>query len=106
MGTDHALGERAGLMRLRKRRDDHAWSQEHLSHYVEGDMSWRSRRRLELHAKDCPDCSLGIRALRGLLRLLGGFSQRAEAPAPAGIFDRVRADAARAQTDGGESGEP
>jgi len=92
-------------MRLRKRLDDHAWSQAHLSHYVEGDMNWRSRRRLELHAEDCPDCSLGIRALRALLRLLGGSSERAEARAPAGIFDRVRADTARAATDAGESDE-
>jgi Putative zinc-finger len=93
-------------MRLRNGRDDHAWSQEHLSHYVEGDMSWRSRMRLELHAKECPDCSLGIRALRALLRLLNGSSERAEARAPAGIFDRVRADAARAETDAGGSEEP
>jgi hypothetical protein len=92
-------------MRLRERRDDHAWSQEHLSHYVEGEMSWRARRRLELHAKECPDCSLGIRALRALLRLLDGASERAEARAPAGIFERVRADAARARTDAGESEE-
>jgi hypothetical protein len=93
-------------MRLRNRRDDHAWSQEHLSHYVEGDMSWRSRRRLELHAKECPDCILGIRALRALLRLLNGASQRVDALAPAGIFDRVRTDAARAETEDGESEEP
>ncbi len=92
-------------MRLRKRRDDHAWSQEHLSHYVEGDMSWRDRRRLELHAKDCPDCSLGIRALRALLRLLGNSSEHVEAREPAGIFDRVRADATRAESDPGESAE-
>jgi hypothetical protein len=93
-------------MRLRKRRDDHAWSQEHLSHYVEGDMSWRTRRRLELHAKECPECSLGIRALRSLVRLLGGASKRTEAHAPAGIFERVRADAGRAETEAGESDEP
>ena len=92
-------------MRLGRGRDDHAWSQEHLSHYVEGDMSWRSRRRLELHAKDCPDCSLGIRALRALLRLLGGSSAWTEARAPAGIFDRVRADSACAETDAGVSDE-
>jgi hypothetical protein len=65
-------------------------------------MSWRNRRRLELHAKDCPDCSLGIRALRALLRLLGSSSER-EAHAPGGIFDRVRADATRAESDHGES---
>jgi anti-sigma factor ChrR (cupin superfamily) len=93
-------------MRLRNRRDDHAWSQEHLSHYVEGDMSWRRRRRLELHAEECPDCSLGIRALRALLRLLNGASERIEARAPAGIFDRVQAAAARAETDARESEEP
>jgi hypothetical protein len=92
-------------MRLRKRHDDHAWSQEHLSHYLEGDMSWRNRRRLELHAKDCPDCSLGIRALRALLRLLGDSSEHAEAQAPGTIFDRVRADATRAESDHGESAE-
>jgi Putative zinc-finger len=92
-------------MRLRKRRDDHAWSQEHLSHYLERDMSWRSRKRLELHAKECPDCSLGIRALRALRRLLADPSERPDTAAPAGIFDRVRADAAGTATDRRESGE-
>jgi anti-sigma factor ChrR (cupin superfamily) len=86
-------------MRLRRRGHDHLWSQEHLSHYVEGDMSWRARRRLELHAKDCPECSRGIRAVRALLRLLHGSAETTEASAPAGIFDRVHADAARRQTD-------
>ena len=85
-------------MRLRKRRDDHAWSQEHLSHYVEGDMSWRARRRLELHAEECPECSLGIRALRALLRLLNGSVERSATRTPASIFKRVRADAASTQT--------
>jgi anti-sigma factor ChrR (cupin superfamily) len=93
-------------MRLRKRRDDHAWSQEHLSHYVEGDMSWRSRRRLELHAEECPDCSLGIRALRALLRILSHAPERAETPAPPGMFDRVRASATRAPTAAREPHEP
>ena len=68
-------------------------------------MSWRSRRRLELHAEQCPDCSLGIRALRALLRLLGGASARTEVRAPAGIFDRVRADATWAETGPGEAAE-
>jgi hypothetical protein len=93
-------------MRLRKRQDDHAWSQEHLSHYVEGDMSWRDRRRLELHADECPDCSLGIRAVRSLLRLLGGSAERVQARAPAGSFDRVRAGEARAETDAWEDDRP
>jgi anti-sigma factor RsiW len=85
-------------MRLRKRRDDHAWTQEHLSHYVEGDMSWRARRRLELHAEECPECSLGIRALRALIRLLNGSVARSDTRAPTSIFERVRADAASRET--------
>jgi hypothetical protein len=85
-------------MRLLKRRDDHTWSQQHLSHYIEDDLSWRARRRLELHAEECPDCTRGIRALRVLLRLLHGTGDR-WSETPADIFDRVRADAARGETD-------
>ena len=79
-------------MRLFKR-DDHEWSQEHLSHYVDGDLSWRARRRLELHAEDCPDCSRGIRAMRALLRLIHGAADRTGIRAPESIYDRVRAAA-------------
>ena len=43
---------------------DHEWSQRHLSHYVEGDLRPRSRRRLERHARDCVECGSGIRAMR------------------------------------------
>ena len=61
------------LGRLLRREDDHTWAQRHLSHYVEDDLSWRERKRLELHAEECPDCSFGIRALRSLLRLMHGL---------------------------------
>jgi len=86
-------------MRLPGRNDDHVWSQQHLSHYVEGDLSWLARRRLELHAQECPDCSRGIRAVRSLLRLLHASNEPSDEAAPAAIFDRVRADAAH--TNGG-----
>lgn len=92
-------------MRLLKRRDDHAWAQEHLSHYVEGDLGWRARRRLELHAEDCPDCSRGVRAVRALLRLMHGTADRSIATAPPSIFDRVRADAAGRETGAGQAHE-
>ena len=61
-------------------------------------MSWRARRRLELHAEECPECSLGVRALRALVRLLRGSVHRSNAHAPEGSFDRVRADAGRTET--------
>jgi hypothetical protein len=93
-------------MRLRRRDDDHVWSQQRLSQYVEGDMSWRARRRLQLHAEECPECSLGIRAVRALLRLLNGSAERSDSRAPIGIFDRVRRDAARTGTEAKDNDEP
>jgi anti-sigma factor RsiW len=81
------------------RRDDHEWSQRHLSHYVEGDLRSRARRRLDKHAAECPECSRGIRAIKALLRLIPGIDGRSEIRAPAGVFDRVRAEAAGSSSD-------
>jgi anti-sigma factor RsiW len=86
-------------MRAPRSSDRHEWSQQRLSHYVDGDLRWLARRRLELHAEQCPECSLGIRALRSLLRMLHGTADRSSEPAPTSAFDRVRVDAA--QVNGG-----
>ncbi len=69
---------------------DHQWSQQHLSHYVEGDLPSRARRRLERHAWDCVDCGRGIRAMRALVYAVQGLDGRAVIRAPATIFDRLR----------------
>jgi anti-sigma factor RsiW len=89
-------------MGLFTRSDDHQWSQQHLSHYVEGDLRPRARRRLDRHAGDCIDCGLGIRAMRALVRLIPGIEGREIIRAPTGIFDRVRSAAA----DGGHGDPP
>ena len=70
--------------------DDHRWSQRHLSHYVEGDLNRRARRRLDRHARDCADCGRGLRALRALVYAVQGLDGLAGVRAPATIFDRVR----------------
>lgn len=80
-------------MSLFKRSDDHDWSQRHLSHYVEGDLKRRAHRRVELHAAGCVDCSLGIRAMRALVRLIPDLEREA-VPAPARIVERVLAEIA------------
>ena len=77
-------------MRVPGRTDDHGWSQQHLSHYVEGDLSPRARRRLDRHARDCVDCGRGIRAMRALVYAARGLGGPAGARAPETIFDRVR----------------
>ena len=76
-------------MGLSGRTDDHQWSQQHLSHYVEGDLRPRARRRLDRHARDCVDCGRGIRAMRALVHAIQGQGGRAGVRAPATIFDRV-----------------
>jgi anti-sigma factor RsiW len=72
------------------RADDHRWSQQHLSHYVDGDLRPRARRRLGRHARDCVDCGRGIRAMRALVYSVQGLDGWAGVRAPATIFDRVR----------------
>jgi len=71
------------------RTDDHKWSQQHLSHYVEGDLRRRARRRLERHARDCADCGRGIRAMRALVYTIQGLDGLVGEHAPATIFDLV-----------------
>jgi len=68
---------------------DHQWSQRHLSHYVEGDLGRRARRRLDRHALGCADCGRGLRAMRVLVFTVQRLD-RADVRAPATIFDRVR----------------
>jgi hypothetical protein len=72
------------------RDEDHRWSQQHLSHYVEGDLHPRAHRRLDRHARDCVDCGRGIRAMRALVYTVRGLGGPAGARAPATIFDRIR----------------
>ena len=70
--------------------DDHEWSQRHLSHYVEGELRPRARRRLDRHARGCVDCGRGVRAMRALVYAVQGLDGLAGIRAPATIFDRVR----------------
>jgi len=72
------------------RSDDHRWWQQHLSHYVEGELPSRARRRLDRHARDCVECGRGIRAMRALVYAIQGLEGLAGVRAPATIFDRVR----------------
>ena len=82
-------------MSVFRRADDHQWSQQHLSHYVEGDLAPRARRRLDRHAGGCVECGRGLRAVRAMLRALAGAAAE-DTRAPAGILDRARAAGASA----------
>jgi anti-sigma factor RsiW len=110
LGPSHQIDvalarDEVATVRLRTRRDDHRWSQGHLSHYLEGELNTRARRRLERHAADCADCSRGLRALKTLLRLLARIDEGDQLRAPERIFDRVRSDAAASRARDPRGGE-
>jgi anti-sigma factor RsiW len=53
---------------------DHRWSQRRVSDYIDGELAPRQQRRLEAHARLCPDCGRLRRSLTVLvweLRELG-----------------------------------
>lgn len=51
---------------------DHRFSQRHLPALLDEDLSTRQRRRLQTHARDCPECGPLLRDLQSLRRLLLG----------------------------------
>jgi hypothetical protein len=89
-----------------RRSNDHQWSQQHLSHFVEGDLGRRAYLRLGRHAQGCVDCGRGIVAMRALVHMIQGLDGLAGIRAPAGIFDRVRAAGAGGRPGGASPSPP
>lgn len=42
---------------------DHRWASSRLSEYVDDELGWAQRRRLERHAEVCPECGPLLRGL-------------------------------------------
>jgi hypothetical protein len=73
---------------------DHRWSQRRMSDYVDGELSPRERRRLEAHARLCPECGPLRRTLTVLvweLRELGRARRPVRSVAP-GVIERLRSE--------------
>jgi hypothetical protein len=71
---------------------DHRWAQRRMSDYVDGELSPRQRRRLEAHARLCPECGplrRGLTVLLWELRELGRYRRPTHAVA-AGVIERLR----------------
>jgi hypothetical protein len=83
-----------GLVRRIRDRRDHGWSQRRMSDYVDGELAPRQQRRLEAHARLCPDCGRLRRSLTILvweLRELGCARRIGTRVAP-GVIERLRSE--------------
>ena len=89
-------GQTSGMGLLRNMRDrrDHRWSRRHMSDYIDGELAPRQQRRLEAHARLCPDCGRLRRSLTVLvweLRELGRLRSPTMTVA-GGVVERLRSE--------------
>jgi anti-sigma factor RsiW len=78
-------------------RIEHRWARRHLSDYIDDDLGPAQRRRVERHARGCPECGPLLRSLSlvvDVLRRLPRPQRRSVTPAVmAGLrreFERER----------------
>jgi putative zinc finger protein len=76
---------------MRDRRD-HRWSDRRMSDYIDGELAPRQQRRLEAHARLCPDCGRLRRSLTVLVWELRELRQvRSSGPTVVGgVIERLR----------------
>jgi anti-sigma factor RsiW len=65
---------------------EHRWTHEHLSEYLDNELSEAERRRVEEHTGLCPHCH---RVLATLRRTLEGLRMLGSTPATPGVSDAV-----------------
>jgi anti-sigma factor RsiW len=83
-----------GLVGHMRKARDHRWSQRHISDYLDGELAPRQRRRLEAHARLCPDCGRLRRSLTVLtweLRQLGR-GRPADTTVAGRVVERLRSE--------------
>jgi anti-sigma factor RsiW len=65
---------------------EHRWTHEHLSDYIDDDLTDPERQRIEKHTSLCPHCR---RVLATLRQTIDGLRMLRSAPATAGVSNAV-----------------
>ena len=78
---------------------DHAWTPDHVSPYLDGDLSSGQRARVERHVEDCPECRELLRELGAVIVALGTLHDDAGAPVAQAILSSVRRRIEEAEPD-------
>jgi anti-sigma factor RsiW len=76
------------MERLRFGRE-HAWTQRHMSEYLDGDLDQEARQRAEHHTRDCPDCEELLISLKTIVRALGGIGEERNSGVAASVLAAV-----------------
>lgn len=66
-------------------KSQHRWARRNMSAYIDDDVSWRQRQRLEEHTSRCPECR---RMLRTMVAV-GGRLRELPAPPSADVGGAV-----------------
>lgn len=75
--------------RARAKRD-HRWAPGRMSDYLDGELTVRSRSRLEDHVRECEECRGLLHGLRRMIETLRGVAPPADRPDPREMALRVR----------------
>lgn len=77
---------RLGYLRMFRFYREHRWTHDHLSEYLDDDLSAAERHRVEEHTSLCPHCR---RVLATLRRTLDGLRTLGARPTTPGVTDEV-----------------
>jgi anti-sigma factor RsiW len=78
------------LLERRRFMREHHWTHAHLSDYLDGDLSYSERDRIEQHVGMCPQCRRVLRTLRRTLERPMDLPVEPRPSVADGVIDRLR----------------
>ena len=81
-----------GPLRMLLFHRDHRWTQRHLSDYIDGDLDFDGRDRVERHVGMCPQCRRLLDSLMRTVAGLMGLREQSPGDVADGVIARLRAE--------------
>ncbi len=80
-------------MTVLRRSIDHHFTAAHASEYLDGQLPYAGRRRIERHTSVCPQCRALLASLRRMIEILPGLAPPPSRGVADGVLERLRRDA-------------
>ncbi len=78
------------LLRRHRFMREHDWTHEHLSEYLDEELTAEERKRLEEHLSLCPQCRRVLATLRRTVESLMGLGDEPRPSVADGVIQRLR----------------